>query len=62
MRYKGEYAPSFLLDPVSIACDNHQYDLKFLIGELLLVPDQKLHFIVGEAQVCVLLGPESLPR
>ena len=57
MRYKGEYDPSFLLDPVSIFFDNHQYDPKFLLGELLLVPDQKLHSIVGEAQICVLLGP-----
>ena len=57
MRYKGEFAPSFLLDPVSISFNNHQYDSEFLLGELLLVPDQKLPSVVGEAQICVLLGP-----
>ena len=39
MRYKGEFAPSFLLDPVNIHFDNHQHDSKLLLGELLLVPD-----------------------
>ena len=57
MRYKGEFAPSFLLDPVNIYFNNHQHDSKLLLGELLLVPDQKLPPVVGEAQVCVLLGP-----
>jgi hypothetical protein len=62
MKYKGEYDPSFLLDPVSIFFDNHQSASKFLLGELLLVPDQKLYSVAGEAQVCVLLGLKSLPR
>ncbi len=57
MRYKGEYAPSFLLDPVSISFGSHQSISNFLLGELFLVPVQKLHSVAGEAQVCVLLGP-----
>ena len=57
MRYKGEYDPSFLLDPVSISFGNHQSIFKLLQGELFLVHDQNLHSIAREAQVCVLLGP-----
>lgn len=57
MRYKGEYDPSFLLDPVSTSFGNHQSVSNFLLGKLFLVPDQKLHSIAREAQVCVLLGP-----
>lgn len=62
MRYKGEYHPSFLLDPVSISFDKHGPVSEFLLGELSLVSNQKLHSIVGQAQVCVLLGTKSLKR